>query len=207
MKYFNEYSSRHFLVFVSVVLASSVLLTVGCSSAPPTQYYQLDSDTLDQRYSFEDPLSLGIAAVKIPDSLDRIGIVTQSGRNLIQVSSYQIWAGDLEDSMTRVLADAVAQLTGQNSVWAAPWNTRNRPEYQVQVVIETFSGSINGDAELRLSYEIAGEQGRKPLLNSRYHQSISAGSDYAGYVAALNQLLLDFADHLAADVAAQINRS
>ena len=193
--------NRPLLVQSVIVL----LLLAGCASnSVPTRYYSLAA--LDTAGSPATPIAanvtLGIGPLEMPETLDRIGIVSIKSGNELNVSTYNIWAGDLRESVLRVLADNISSQLDHDRVWSFPWDNRNRPEYQLRIVIEEFSGQMGKDVSLRAKWTLLGEFGRKELLTRRssFAQEVE-GRSYRSYVAALNTALNNFSGTLATEIA------
>lgn len=195
--------NRSFALCLLFVLA----VTSGCVSGPPTRYYALKPGnfTALQTAPAED-FSLGLAAVNIPDLYEAPGIVSRGPGNRVEVASFHVWAGEFGDSIDRLLAVNLMQLTGQSRIWTAPWDNRIRPEYQLRVVVHELVGEIDSGARLHATWTLLGERGSR-LLHTRQFQgeAVSTGKGVDGYVGAINKLLNDFSATMAEAVLADIN--
>ena len=140
----------------------------------------------------------------MPELLDQPGVVSRKGGTVVNVATYHIWAGELEPAFTRVLAENVARRLEHDSVWPSPWDNRFRPEYQVRIFVDRFSGEINGAVSLNLTWTLLGDYGQELIRTERYRGSMTAEGGYDGYVNALNQLLAEFSEQLADTMVAQI---
>ncbi len=179
----------------------ALFMLAGCvSNSVPTRYYSLASiDAPDTSVSsLPESITVGVGPLELPERLDRIGIVSVKKDNELSVSTYSIWAGDLRESMLRVLTGNLSSQLGHDRIWSFPWDNRNRPEYQLRIVIEEFSGKLGDSVSLRVKWSLLGEHGRKELITRRssYEQSVSARA-YRDYVGALNAALNEFSQDLA----------
>lgn len=191
--------SQYLLVIV-------VVLVSGCASQmEPTRYYDLTSKTAESGQALREDVTLGIGPVSLPQVLDRPGIVTRHDGTGVGVASYHIWAGELEPAFTRVLADSISTNLQHGSVWASPWDNRFRPEYQVRVFVDRFSGTLNGLVSLHLTWSLLSDSGQTVISTQRYRETIKSGSGYSGYVTALNQLLAGFAAQVSLSLVEQLS--
>ena len=199
---------------VVIVAVSLCLYLGGCSSSgPKTQYYSLfagasitgiddGASSTRARYPLgKSTLTVGVGPVRLPEYLDTSALVTLAGRQQISVSGRHAWAGDLEQSITRVLADELSTVWQVDGVWAFPWDNRIRPDYQVDIVIERLIGERAGELQLQANWSMKTKNAKTRLLFDKValtHRAASAS--YEDYVAAINLLLLQLADQIAAKI-------
>jgi len=179
---------------LSIILCAALL--ASCAAQPPTYFYDLTSLAATTENKIDDKVTLGVGPVTLPQLLDRSGIVSRHHETGVNVASFHIWAGELEPTFIRVLTDSIATSLQHQTVWASPWDNRFRPEYQLRVFVDRFSGEINGQVQLSLSWSLLGEYGQQVISTHRYRASVASGKGYQGYVDALNQLLAGFADEV-----------
>lgn len=169
------------------------LLLAGCAAQTPTHYYDLTSQASTSERLLGSDVTLGVGPVSMPQLLDRPGIVTRHHSTGVNVASYSVWAGELESAFTRVLADSIATTLQHDTIWASPWDNRFRPQYQLRLFVDRFSGELNGSVELNLTWTLLGDFGQQVISTHRYRAAAESGQGYQGYVTTLNQLLADFA--------------
>jgi len=175
----------------SVCLLGCVLLVSACASQSPTKFYSLRVQA-DPSLEIDLPASvrLGIGPVTLPTELDRPGIVSEENGSGVKIAGYQVWAGDLEEMTARVLAGLMAEHTGLQQVYSAPWDTRFRPEYQLRVDMERFSGELGGELGLDAVWTLTGDAGKTLLHTRRSTLRVEAtNGSYLAYVNAMNALL------------------
>ena len=187
-------------------LALCVVLLTGCAAQTPTRYYDLTPQTSASDNVISAHITLGIGPVTLPQLLDRPGIVSRHHSTGVNVASYHVWAGELEPAFTRVLADSIATTLQHDTIWSSPWDNRFRPQYQLRLFVDRFSGELNGNVALSLTWTLLGDYGQKVISTHRYKASAESGQGYKGYVTALNQLLADFASELSVTLAAELPR-
>lgn len=169
-------------------------LMAACANQHPTHYYSLGMQAAQtQGYHLPEQINLGILPVKLPNMLDRPGIVTKKNGPEIQVASHHIWAGDLKENLTLTISELLAQQLHTDKVTSGPWNARFRPEYQLQIEFQKFIGKRGERAYLKAHWELLADFGKVRL----YHQTTEldvavSGEEYADYISSLDELLTGF---------------
>jgi uncharacterized lipoprotein YmbA len=133
---------------VVAALALTVALAAGCSSTPVTRYYLVTPHEAPAVAPANGP-SVVVAAVRLPQYLERPQLVTRSADNQIQFEEYHLWGGNLGKDLTRVLSENLAQLLHSDTVVAAPHTLRLRPDFRVEVDVLRFERA--GDGRLHLA--------------------------------------------------------
>jgi len=190
----------------TLLVVLCVVLLASCAAQPPTHYYDLTSQAMASENAISTDITLGIGPVTLPQLLDRPGIVSRHHSTGINVASYHVWAGELEPTFTRVLADSISTTLQHETIWASPWDNRFRPQYQLRLFVDRFSGELNGSVTLSLTWTLLADYGQQVISTHRYRASIESGQGYEGYVNALNQLLADFAGEVSLRLAEELPR-
>ena len=188
----------------ALILGICPVLLASCAAQVPTRYYDLTSQTSASENVISAGVTLGIGPVTLPQLLDRPGIVTRHHGTGVNVASYHVWAGELESAFTRVLADSIAMRLQHETIWSSPWDNRFRPQYQLRLFVDRFSGELNGSVALNLTWTLLGDYGQKVISTHRYRAAAESGQGYKGYVTALNQLLADFASEVSVALAEEL---
>jgi uncharacterized lipoprotein YmbA len=189
-----------------LVVGFSCVLLASCAARISTQYYDLSSKVSASDHMISKDITLGIGPVTLPQLLDRPGIVSRHHDTGVNIASYHVWAGELEPAFTRVLVDGIATTLKHDTVWASPWDNRFRPEYQLRLFVDRFSGEVNGQAQISLSWTLLGDYGKSVISTHRYQASVESGKGYQGYVDALNQLLAGFVSEVAVTLVEELPR-
>ncbi len=180
-----------------VILLASLC---ACANQPLTRYYTLSADDLAQHSKQNSAnqlpagLSLGIGPISLPSMLDRNGIVSQLNDGpQINVAGLDVWAGNLDVLLSRTIAESMAQHLNLPEVWSIPWDNALRPDYQLRLFVEKFSGELGGPVTIKIKWVLLTDHGKRPIGIHIFEktQSVTA-DDYASYVQTLNQLLADF---------------
>ncbi len=183
-------------IFCCVLLA----LLCGCTSHVLTRFYTLSADAEQRSFTtLPAGVSLGVGPVNLPSMLDRSGIVSQeSGGPQINIAGLDLWAGDLDVLIGRTVAELLSKQLSLSEVWLMPWDTVLRPEYQLRIFVDKFSGELGGPVTVKIKWVILAEQGARPVGTHVFEKTQSATADgYVSYVETLNQLLVEFSEEAA----------
>ena len=180
----------------------SVLLLIGCSSAPPERSHYLlrdpDVAAAPAPTAVAGPKGgiVGIGRVSIAPYLDRAELVVQTGSYEIRPARYHHWGEPLEDGIRHYLRSALTKRLGREV--ASDVLVRDTWAYRIDLTIETFHGTLSGDVELVAGIVIMRVAGnalletRRVVLTDRQHSD-----GYAGLVDAHAALLDKLADEIA----------
>jgi uncharacterized lipoprotein YmbA len=136
--------------FAVAAFALAVVCAAGCSSVPQTRFYvvtPLAGPAAAASAAAPGPRVV-VAAVRLPEYLDRPELVTRSGDNRLQLEEFHQWGGNLAKDLTRVMAENLSLLLGSDAVVAAPHTLRMRPDYRVEIEVLRFERA--GDARVHL---------------------------------------------------------
>lgn len=192
---------------LAVILLPFLLLTLGCSSTPATEYYTLVADTgsysneVGSRSLFKEGDNIGIGPLVIPNSLENFSVISTENNNQMLINPYQLWAGNLKQNIGQVLSDDISSHLGIDGVWAFPWDNRNRPNIQVRIVFEHFAGELGKTVTLKAKWTLLSEYGRKEIKTGKTEiTQVLANADYLHYVQGLNTLINQFSLALAKEL-------
>lgn len=181
--------------FRLILTGCVTVLLAGCASAPPDRFYLLTPDGKLPASRASHDLVLGIGPVSVPDYIDRAELVFQSAPNRFEVPPDHRWAGDLEKTLTSVLATNIGHRAGTASVYPHPWDPSLRPRCSIPVRIHQFHAVSGGDAILEVSWEVLDGTTKQPLnRGSKIFTEALGEEGYDGVVAAESRLLGQLAD-------------
>ena len=172
---------------MSLALGLLYIILLGCSHTPPTRHYDLGA--LPERgvpERKEACASIGIGPVKIPEYLNRSGIVTRVTSNELMVAEYSKWAEPLEESFPRALAEDLSSLLCTKTVLLFPWKGSIPLDYRIYVDVIRMDGKLGETAVLDVSWTIMGGAEKKGVLvmeRSSYKEP-AGGQDHGDFVAA-----------------------
>jgi hypothetical protein len=138
----------HKLAIAAFALALAVTLAPGCSSVPPVRFYVVTPLAAPAPAARAPGPGVVVAAVRLPEYLERPQLVTRSGDNQLQLEEFHQWGGNLAKDLTRVMAENLSLLLASDAVVAAPHSLRMRPDYRVELEVLRFERA--GDARVHL---------------------------------------------------------
>lgn len=187
----NGFSLRRLIIPVAVTL-----MLAGCAGSPQARFYLL-SPLTDQEGNpsapANDPVSLGIAPVEIPDYLDRPQIVTRDGRNELKLAEFDRWGGSLPDNIAAVMTENLSQLLGSDRVQAVPRGRIETVDYTLMIRVLRLDCMPGDQVIMKVQWTLAAGPSGKDLLtrvtscsetlkDSRYDTLVAAVSASLGQV-------------------------
>ena len=203
--------TKNFIVLIMVGLVTGLLS--ACAITPKTYFYALQGLTMPLEGMPNNPAlpptiaidsrhTYGVGPLFLPEALRQPGVVSLKEGQQVRLSLFNIWGGNLQDGITRVVASNISELTGVDAVWPFPWDNRNRPTRQVRIVIEHFAGHLGGKVELKAKWALTELNGEKTLIQKRVHFTVQAkAGGYGPYVNALNELVNLLSINIASQIA------
>jgi uncharacterized lipoprotein YmbA len=169
----------------------------GCAHTESAKFYVLNSlaGNPSEVQTEENKLKvvLGIGPIKLPEYLDRPQIMSRTGGNKLEYTEFHQWAEPLKDNFARVLGENLSVLIPTNQIHLYPWRRSAGIDYQLEVDVISFEGSLEGDSVLTVRWTLYGKDRDKALIleKSTFKQT-ATGKDYEAMVSALNQTLEQF---------------
>ena len=175
----------------------TALLLAACASKVPTFYVLTPEGALPDGGG----TGIGVGPVSLAEYVDRQNIVIQSGPNKLELAESHLWAGDLDNSVARVVATNIGRRLGTGNVRTYPWQRDSELDYQVAMDIREFIAGSDGYAHIEASWRIYSLPGSK-LVRSKVFTAKEPieSEDYEAVVAAQSRLL----GKLSADIASAI---
>jgi len=173
-----------------VVAPGLLLMTfMACASNAPSSFYVLSSLTgtggTHETASEKRQVTIGIIPVELPAYLDRQQIVTRVNANELHLAGFDEWAEPLEDNFTRVLMENLSILLPTDSFIILHGRGPEPADYQVQVEVIRFDGSLAGHASLLARWTILGQDDKKIFITRKSAFKEAAGAPgYKALVAA-----------------------
>ena len=190
---------------LAVLLALCALLAGACATPSPAMRYYLltpveagavPDDRLGDRTVIVGPLQL-------PGYLDRPQLMVRLPDGELALRELDRWAEPLDAVLVSTLADNLVRLTGSQRIVTFPTVGRVAADQRVTGRVIRFEADANGLAVLQVQWSIRDDSGRplRPLQIGEYRAQ-AAGDESAALVAALSDVLGQFAAELAADLVA-----
>ncbi len=136
---------------------------IGNNPAAPTRYYLLTPTPYDSPLvsSGDVPLSVEIAALHLPQYLEKPHIVTRTSQNRLAMAEYHQWGGNLRKNMIRVLSQNLSRLLSTSHVAMAPFRPPSPSDVRIEIEIMRFEADEQGRAWLIVHWRLSrGSDGR-----------------------------------------------
>ncbi|QWF71491.1 membrane integrity-associated transporter subunit PqiC [Methylomonas paludis] len=173
----------------AVLLGISILS--ACSYTPEMQFYMLNSDpalnVAPQSPLAHKNLVIGLGPLHFPDYLDRPQLVVEVAPNQYRLDEHQRWAERLEQNVSRVLAQFLAERLGVNQVLRYPWPQRQQLDYQVLVDVLEFHQAADGYSHLQALWQIRHQE--QTLAAKQFNCRLAAADNAAAIVKAQSSCL------------------
>ena len=190
---------------LAVMLALCAFLAAACATPSAAMRYYLltpvdasgvPDDRLGDRTVIVGPLQL-------PGYLDRPQLMVRLPDGELALRELDRWAEPLDAVLVRTLADNLVRRTGSQRIVTFPTAGRVAADQRIIGRVIRFEADATGLAVLRVQWSINDDGGR-PLLPVRIgeYRSQAAGDGSAALVAALSEVLGQFAAELAAELVA-----
>jgi uncharacterized lipoprotein YmbA len=186
-------------------------IVAGCSVLSPqpdrSKFFILtpvsDSAGMTARPASTSPdsqLSIGVGPIGFPDYLRRLAVVTRVAPNRIDLSDEKRWAEPLDKNFTRVLSENLATLLNTQRIEKYPWPLATEVDYQVEIDVQRFETTSDGQSQLIASWIIRDGASSKILYASQTTAGAPAGADEASASSALSSDLATLSKEIASRV-------
>lgn len=154
-------------------------------------------------------LAVGLRRLELASYLSVPAVMVRRGANQLDASEFHRWGGDLDEGINRAVAGYLASAPPVRAVDVAPWPTRVRHDFVVQLHVSRFEGVADSAATEGRVHMLAGWDIIRPLdgrVLMRGSTDDRGGTwrvgDYAGLVSGLDAAL----SRMARDISACLSR-
>ena len=183
----------------STHLLVCLALLAGCGSTPKERYYTL-SFAAPQEAATPATITVAIAAVAVPEAVDRNAMVIRTGPNQVDIDDFNRWAEPLKAAIPRALAGNLARELGNARVTSGR-QAEVAADYRVAVDVRRFESSLGEGATIEANWTVTGKSGA-PVAGTTLAREPASSPDHAGIAAAHSRAL----ERLAREIAAVISR-
>src|SRR4029077_330059 len=134
------------------------------------------------------------------DYLRRFPVVTRVAPNRIELSDERRWAEPLDKNFVRVFSENLAALLDTQRIEKYPWALRTKVDYQIEIDVQRFETTSDGQSQLMASWIIRDGQSSKILYASQSTAGAPAGADDASASAALSNDLATLSKEIASRI-------
>jgi len=156
-------------MYPRLIILSCLLLTGCLSSSPIIRYYLITSDENKSPETLQQPLSIEISSLQIPQYLDRSAIVTRTSNNRLRLSEEHQWAGNLRKNLLRVLALNLSKQLKTNHIVVSPNRSSIPPDYRIKIDIMQFELDQAGHLQLISQWQLFSKHQQQPIKTALSH--------------------------------------
>jgi len=189
------------------VTLAGVCLLAACQSSPPTHYFALSEIAPTAPHvNLTAQIPIRVERVTLPGELDRLELVRHSSSNRLQIATFDLWAGPLEDMVRRVVADDLAARLPAGTMASVNEPAVGDPRRRLYVDVQDFAGDERGAVTLRALWLLqtpnaASERGTAEVAVQANDATVDA------LAAAMSRALASFTDQIAAALSAHAEGS
>jgi uncharacterized lipoprotein YmbA len=136
------------------------------------------------------PVVVNIAPVELPDTMNRLQIVTREGSNELKLAEYDRWAGALNENIGLVMAENLALLLGSEQVVSYPRVQAANPDFTVALRVLQLDCTPGDRVQLKAQWTLLAGPDRKEALTrvTSYSEKL-ADKQYPALVAAVSRTI------------------
>jgi uncharacterized lipoprotein YmbA len=184
---------------LAVLLTGAVL--AGCGSSPKSSFYTLSTVAQPNQATAAAPYTIAIAAVVVPDVVDRPQFVTRSGANELTINEFARWGEPLKWEIPRVIAADLARELDGAYVSIYPQSSISNADFRLQLDVRRFDSLLGEAATVEVVWTVRPLKGT--AVNGRsFAREATAGAGYDALVAAHSRALASVSREIAAAVQA-----
>ncbi len=187
------------------------LALAGCLGGPsaPTNFYMLSplspSQAGTSAATAEARIRIGLETVVVPEYLNRNEIVVNLDNTAYQLAEFNQWTEPLSDNLTRVLAENLTNLLGDDSIAVFLSSDSSIPlDYRLEIDVIRLDGNLGDQVTLIAQWALLGyEEDDLKLMRRSEYQEPAADKTYKELVLAQSRTV----DKLSRDIAAAIKKT
>ena len=128
----------------AAALLAGACLMLGCAATPPDRYYRLVAagEAAPIALPAGPRPAVAVAAVSVPELVDRPQIVTLGPGSEVRLSEQHRWAEPLKLAIGRLVADRLSQALGGALVSAYPAEAAADTAYRVSLNVQRFDSEL-----------------------------------------------------------------
>ena len=181
-----------------LIVLACVLLLTGCASSPKTQFYVLNAVSPQHPAAAVTGAPIVVEDVRIPNYLDRPGIVRRLGPNRIDISGVDHWGAPLGSMIRRTLTEDLQKRLPKGMVVLEGNGNGSRSARGLIVRVQDFTADPSGAVTLGADWSVL--EGTTPTPTSCGQETITIkGSDTtrSAQINAMSRALARLSDHIA----------
>lgn len=191
--------TKHFYL-VTILFLSTLLF--GCGSTASSFYLLTPTNNYQQGDKIVDSnLGIGIGSLDLPDYLRKPQIATYTKNNEIIFDEYNRWAEPLDENITSVLAENLAELIPTNNIYLFMWPKEDPNIFQIGLSVDRFGALTDSTVVLDVRWSVSGSNRKSLLLTKKSSYSQKAKSlNYGQISLIMSKLIGQLSEEIASDI-------
>ena len=180
-----------------IFLALTVLLA-ACARSTPTNFYLLESRLTPVSTDSLPAKSLRVAAVNVPEYLEREGIVSRVGESTqLIVAQFHNWGEPLSHGIRRVTREVLTRPMLEARINVLPTGDESTADYVLYLDVQRLDGNFDQQAVLDVRWTLRNKFNDVLARGIFVDQEPVAGKSYDVLTATESRLVQKMAEHLA----------
>jgi len=135
-------------------------------------------------------IGIGVGPIILAEYVNRQNLVIQTSPNKMEIAEYHLWAGDLDNSIARVVSINLGRQLKTGNIRTYPWLRDSEIDYQVAMDIREFIAGADGFAHIEASWRVYSLPDRKLVASRTFTgKEPIATEDFEAMVVAQSKLL------------------
>ena len=196
--------------FIAIFCGALVLSGCITGKQPSTRFYVLDpmpaSVAALGGAPTDPPLSVDIAALRLPQYLQRPQIVTRTANNELRLDEYHQWGGNLAKNMMRVTARNLARLLGTARITVFSRRSPEPADIRVEIDVLQFERGPDSRVALSAQWRLLSAKDGKPVvarISDLYSETVNGESSVQNMVGLMSRLMAQLSGEIAAAIIAE----
>ena len=187
---------RRLCLLAVVVCSPFILSACATGKQPQTRFYVLDSMPASEPSlagaKRSPPLAVDIAAMRLPQYLERPQLVTRAAGNELKFDEYHRWGGTLAKNIMRITARNLARLLDTAQITIFPRRPAKTADLRLEIDILQFERGPDGRVLLSAQWRIlSGNEGHSNIarISELYSEPVAATTPIEETVRMMSELV------------------
>jgi uncharacterized lipoprotein YmbA len=182
-------------------IGAAAALLAACAASPPPLFYRLEQDAAPATpRSIAAPEVIAVAAVRVPERVDRPQIVVEDGADRDLVLQSHRWSEPLPPAIERLLAERLQRLRPDAWIETDRSGPAPAPTVRVTLVIDQLGARLGGTVTVAARWEVRDLARDRRRLGAATVEERTGGAGYDELVAAIRRALAAACDAAAASL-------
>lgn len=180
-----------------------LILAAGCVRSPGVAFYTLTPVAAPEvEAAPEQPLSVSVGPVTLPELLDRPQLVVRVAANRVEILETHRWAEPLKEEIPRLLSQDMGRRLGSGRVFAYGQRAGADAKYRIPVDILRLEAVPGEAVTVEAAWSVRGEGGKR--VGRTVIREKTAGPGYDAVADAMSRALDGISAEIVKTVLAEV---